>query len=317
MTLPRLSQDFGPLVPLLAGRRVALVDVPFYRNIGDILIFLGTMEFFRRHEVHLVGAVSNLDASDRHIQAAALADVIVGQGGGNFGDIYPRNQSLRERALAAGPDKPCVILPQSIHFASEAEQARSGAAFRAHPRTTICVRDRESEQIARAGFTDDVRLCQDMAHNLHDFLSAIGRERPRHEGSGEKTLYFLRSDSETASEAHQGDGPRFDWPSFLTLGEKLRVEAYRRTVRATRVLPALPVPIVRSYETACRALVTGIARRFIQYDHVVTSRLHGVLFALMLGRKVTLLDNSYGKNTRYARDWLTGVDTLTIAPGAA
>ena len=55
------------------------------------------------------------------------------------------------------------------------------------------------------------------------------------------------------------------------------------------------------------ALLLGAARV------VVTDRLHAVLLALLMGRRVVALDNFYGKIRRYSATWLSGLPGLYFA----
>jgi pyruvyl transferase EpsO len=43
--------------------------------------------------------------------------------------------------------------------------------------------------------------------------------------------------------------------------------------------------------------------QFAAYGEVRTNRLHGMIFAALLGKKVVFDDNSYGKLGHYAGQW--------------
>jgi pyruvyl transferase EpsO len=66
------------------------------------------------------------------------------------------------------------------------------------------------------------------------------------------------------------------------LGQKNFAKLWRRAV----------IPMIRKAAT-----------EFTQASEIVTSRLHGYIMARLLDCKVTLVDNSYGKNSRYVQDW--------------
>ncbi|MEM8979252.1 MAG: polysaccharide pyruvyl transferase family protein [Pseudomonadota bacterium] len=319
MSIAELSNDFDHVTKHLpAEGTIAYVDFPVHKNAGDILIFLGTMELFRRHNIKIGRTLSTLDMSSRHLDHAAGAETIVCHGGGNLGDIYPRPQALREAIITRAQDAKVIIFPQSIQFHDPARLRTASEIFRKHENLTVFTRDQPSFDLAKRHLAEEVVLSQDMAHALYDWLAPIRAERPRREDGRQRTLQFLRQDLEVGqtpdidlSSASHVDGP-IDWPDLLTLNDKLLFEAYRRAAVASKLLPVLPIGFLLNYEAFCKRLIIRLARRFIQYDHVVTSRLHGAIFSLLLDRRVTVIDNSYGKNSRYADQWLKDVPNLEI-----
>src|ERR1700722_5314242 len=102
---------------------IIYVDFPVYENIGDLLIMKGTEQFFMDYQIIVRKRYSM--ASFRFTERIPLDWIIVCQGGGNFGDLYPHFQSFRERITATFPNHRIVILPQTIHFKSEFKQAES------------------------------------------------------------------------------------------------------------------------------------------------------------------------------------------------
>lgn len=318
MTLADLSRDFSQISNLLPkSGTFAYVDFPVYKNVGDILIFLGTMEFLRRHNVPISGVLTTLDQSPGHLRRMSEFDAILYQGGGNFGDIYPDNQGLRKAVLENAPDARGFIFPQSIQYFDPAKLAADSALFRKNKNLTIFTRDHYSHGIAKQHFSDNVVMSQDMAHSLYDWLAPIREARPPVIGAGERTLYFIRKDKEVGAKgglemAANSDGP-LDWSDLLSIPKKVHFELYIRAAMASKLLPNLPMAYLYAYENMCKRLVIRLAQRFVQYDHVVTSRLHGVIFSLLLGRRVTIIDNNYGKNSRYADAWLSDVPNLDIA----
>ena len=75
---------------------------------------------------------------------------MIGLGGGNFGDLYPRYQSLRTRVVADFPSNRIVVLPQSIHFARQEGIDARLAPLRRHSDLRIAVRDAPSLAIVQA-----------------------------------------------------------------------------------------------------------------------------------------------------------------------
>ena len=50
-------------------------------------------------------------------------------------------------------------------------------------------------------------------------------------------------------------------------------------------------------------VITRCQNIFLNYDNIITSRLHGHIFACLLGIQNEVCDNSYGKNSGYYNQW--------------
>ena len=48
------------------------------------------------------------------------------------------------------------------------------------------------------------------------------------------------------------------------------------------------------------------------YDPIYTTRLHVMILSLLCGKKINVIDNSYGKNLNFVNTWLKDVDEVTI-----
>ena len=49
--------------------------------------------------------------------------------------------------------------------------------------------------------------------------------------------------------------------------------------------------------------------RFLsKYEYIYTTRLHGAILALLLGKRFFLINNNYGKNKNFFETWLKEKD---------
>jgi pyruvyl transferase EpsO len=96
--MQELKQSHNVIRDLLQGRRFHYIDIPVYDNIGDLLIMQGTMQFFKTHS--LTPTTISATAYFKH-EWCKPGDVIVFQGGGNFGDLYGNIHAMREKIIAA------------------------------------------------------------------------------------------------------------------------------------------------------------------------------------------------------------------------
>lgn len=284
------------------GTRVGFVDYPMHINVGDLLIHLGTMDFFRSNGNSLPASFCLFDENARLYDMLDHCDVIVCHGGGNFGDIYPKHQKLRERMVKRFANKPVVVMPQSFHFSGTEAMKESAAIFRGHDNVTIFVRDEESYKVARAHFSDQVFLCPDMAHRLFDGFSPI-RDAARNSAPSNAPLRLMRRDVEAAGARSINEPGAVDWSDILSTFEKARIWRYRAAAKFDGAFARGNPQRVKNYSATLSSIVSDIATRLIVHGDWTTSRLHGAIFGLLLERKVTLFDNSYGKNSRYFSLW--------------
>lgn len=298
----------GLLQFLPVDRPLVYLDYPVHLNFGDLLILRGTEQFFSDcgHTVTARAAYMNFTASrQRHVTRDAI---IVMHGGGNFGDLYPVHQRFREQVVRQFPNNRIVILPQSVYFSSPAAQEQSAEVFRAHQDVVLCLRDHASIHRVGRRFTANTVLMPDMAQQLWQGPDG-------HSHSTGRTLELMRRDLEMSQDQNApglGADSR-DWLDFIP---RWSCRIYGRILalhelegRYGHRLAAQPL-----WYEYCRRLHAHMEQQFRDYDRVVTSRLHGMIFAALLGKPVQYVDNTYGKLTGYAETWFD--DSVRAQPSA-
>lgn len=171
------------------------------------------------------------------------------------------------------------------------------------------MRDEVSLQMAQA-FSDHVYLLPDMAHQLYPLRA--GNKRPSQHG-----LRISRVDDEGGMHAEMSDldvDTVTDWPEFVGEREE-HINLFRRGLggfyrrgmgrAANRIL-------VRLWIAYSGRLVKDAARLFARHEFIVTDRLHGHILACLLNRPNIVLDNSYGKNSRYVAAWTQRSELVTL-----
>jgi len=154
------------IASLINGKSIAYIDIPIHFNVGDLLIYLGTEEFFKEHDINVIyrSGCENLD-----FKKIKEADVIVLHGGGNFGDLYKVHQNLRENIISKFPTKRIICLPQTIFFEDISNEEASAKLFSKHKDFHFITRDERSYEISKK-FTNNYHLLPDMAHSLHPMI---------------------------------------------------------------------------------------------------------------------------------------------------
>lgn len=299
------------------GTRVALVDFPNHRNVGDSAIWAGERQILADLGVDRAYVAETGDGSVAAIRRALRpSDAVLLHGGGNFGDLWPYWQLERERLVTSLDDRRIVQMPQTLFFADDRNRQRAAGALAQHPGLVVLCRDGPSVRVAcDLGLTAE--LCPDAAFALAGHL-------PRRGPFDTPQLWLARTDKEWRGEnlgsARLGPGQvRVDWddlpPSRLerTLARTAREVVARLTRR--RLVPRVAVP-------AIRATLDGLAGERVRQGTrllsrgrvVVTDRLHAHILCLLLDIPHVLVDPGFGKLAGFAETWDTTGSRAVLSP---
>jgi pyruvyl transferase EpsO len=293
----RVRATVAPLLPV--GEPVALLDFPNHMNVGDAAIWLGERALLRSLGVPVAYACDQRGYVAAHLRRALpTGGTILLHGGGNFGDLYPRHQRLRERVVADFPDHRIVQLPQTVAFEDERHLREAAARFRAHERFTLLVRDTASLERYGPALADDVRLCPDSAFGLG----------PLGDGPGTGILWLARADDERTGEA--GDVPadvrRSDWGSLPRAWRRRRLLSRLGSFAVSRApVPGRAVwrPASALFDRLAGERVAAGAELLASARVVVTDRLHGHILALLCGLPHVVCDSRTGKVRNFYETW--------------
>ncbi len=301
-----LKQKHQVLTHIIGDNPILYFDIPMHGNIGDLLIMQGTMQFFKTYRLNVKNIFSALNFEEKKIKQD---DVLVFHGGGNFGDLYELHQKHREEFVRKYKQNRIVILPQTIHFESEAEYEKCCRLFKKHSDLHICVRDTKSQILAQK-MTDKVYLMPDMAHQLYPIKSNEKKDELNH------ALFISRIDKEADnSEDIKVDyDTKTDWPTLLKDYQK-RINLHKRVQRKfkkegwgslTSVLTS------KAWLLCANHLVKKSVDLFAAHDSIYTNRLHGHILACLMDKRNIVLDNSYGKNMAYIDQWTKHSEIVEI-----
>jgi len=298
------------LRPLLAGvSSCALIDFPDHPNVGDSVIWLGERAYLRRLGVRVSYTCTELTYCPDVLASRVTGGVILIRGGGNLGDLWPRQQHFRERVITDFRNRRIIQLPQSIHFQDQTNLSRARVILGSHPDLTVLVRDQSSLALAQGALHTNSLLCPDMAFALGSL--------PRLRSPQERIVILLRTDHESAlasSASHPTGIPKTDWMEddstvLLATHEFITRQGYEQT-RLGRAFARFRFSF--SDAVARQRLVRG-CRHLGRGRVVITDRLHGHILALLLGIPHVILDNTYGKLRSFYETWTKGCDLATWA----
>lgn len=288
---------------------VAVIDFPNHNNAGDSAIWLGEQAALRYLGVEIAYVADRTSFLPERVRRAVGDGPVLMHGGGNFGDVWPDFQELRERVLTTLPSNPVIQLPQTITFENVRNQDRVARVCRAHGGMTLLVRDHESLAIARDVLEVPTHLCPDMAMALEginlpvppvvDVLwqARMDKESDATEETIRTAIAQLRGSGtvELADWSLEDRKTRWARQSLRILGRVTRYEQ----LAAVPVQDIQATPFTRfagqRVAMACRLLSRGRV--------VVTDRLHGHILCTLMGIPHLLLDNNNGKVGNYFRVW--------------
>lgn len=288
------------LTPLIDSDYIYL-DLPYYSNIGDALIWMGT-EHFLKNIPHKCLGRHNIDTFDFHPLPSDT--VILLNGGGNFGDIWRQHQDFRLRVIQQYTENPIIVLPQTVFYESADILTADVQEMNRHNHLTICVRDTHSmELLKQKGFSGQLLTIPDMAFCIDRECLLTNKI-----GISKDTLLLLRKDKESPlgnirEDITSADLDIKDWPNLN--------KSLRTALRYIRKHTATETDNYFQTNYLPERIKEGV--EFVSaYKTVFSTRLHVVILRLLLGLPVKIINNSYGKNLDFYDTWLKDAALVSI-----
>jgi pyruvyl transferase EpsO len=313
-----LRQHIAAQLDSLIDRDYVLLGLPYYLNVGDILIWEGEREYFSTLRFNCL----NMGYRYKEYWRIREDTLIILQGGGNFGDLWRFIQDERLSIVQRYGNNPIVILPVSCWYDNTALLRQDAEILSRHPDLTICARDARSFDLLKKHFNNRILLVPDMA-----FYIEPAKLRRHVQGEVEGTLFLKRTDKELASNAPSPPKEALDmadvrdWPSV----EKAppcwiryrRLCQHGHAMGEHRGLWKLSQTVLKLgdwyYHERCRMQLIREGVRFVgRYRKIYTTRLHGGILSVLLDKEVTIIDNSYGKNASFYETWLSDADGVAL-----
>lgn len=295
------------LLPLI-GSKCVLYDVPYYKNIGDVLIWEGELCFLEQHSILLLDMASYNTCAFPELDSDVT---ILFQGGGNIGDLYHEHVEFLLSLVEHYPDNRIVVLSQTVFYQNEKQFDWDFIRLARHSDFYFAARDRFVYDKIVKYFGEKTLLLPDMAFCIpYDrFLPYIKKERLG-------LLRIVRKDCERPiGKQNLLDGKTQDWPVF---DQSIRYSTLKNTVYDR----LYKIPFLRNflrdrwnsyaYEYFRIAMVKEGVQFISPYRFVQSERLHGAILAILLGKEVTIVDNSYKKNSNFYNTWLLNWESVSL-----
>ena len=304
------------------GSRCALALYPDHWNVGDAAIWWATRQLLTELDVTVAYACDPWSYDPRSLRSALPEGPILLLGGGNFGDVYPREQGSRLRILTDCSERRIIQLPQSIAFRSPAAVAEMADLLARQRDFTLLVRDHASLTFAREHFAGaTVASCPD---------TVVALELPTGLPRAEAPVVALwRNDSESGGSLPTvpPDWIVRDWT--VPGGVLPAAEAAQLSTAARRFKEWVGMPPPWPTQPSATDGDPYPLRRRIAWRHlpwlwdqlaedrtlrglrilsrgrvVITNRLHAHLLCLLAGIPHVVCDTSNGKIFAFRDTWL-------------
>ncbi|MDD5944017.1 polysaccharide pyruvyl transferase family protein [Fibrobacter sp.] len=292
----------------------AYLELPYYENIGDTLIWEGTRIFLKQIKYKCLYSASFTTFYNHKIPQGAT---ILLQGGGNFGDLWKEPHSFRKKIIELYPNNKVIIFPQTVWYENHENIKADEIFFANHPNVTMCARDKVSFRFMQEHFPkNEILLVPDMAFFIgFDKFGKINTTKT------ERTLYAKRIDKELKNNSWPSFIPQnaevHDWPAIEYKAPKYALADYIvewlnffANIKGIKPVNRL-IDLMRAHFYRPQYIKDCV--KFInQYDTVYSTRLHIAIASIMMGKTVHLMDNSYGKNFNFYDTWLANMDRVEL-----
>lgn len=287
-----------------ATKRVVYFELPCFDNLGDHAIAYVAKEllseFCMKNPEYQLFVVDGWDVEGSvHSlkQVIGSSDVIVCQGGGNFGSLYDFAEAFRSKVFKSFSDNRIILMPQTCYYAEDENGQnalkKDQQLIAGCKKITLFARDEKSYEFMRSNFDAEVELLHDTV-SLYDAseYSSLNREG---------IIVCLRSDKE----------------GKLSVAEKKRIIA-----ECERRGEVFVTDTCTNYDIGTNEREKAIKEKWRLWGNsklVVTDRLHGTIFALITKTPCIVIGNNHFKvyeayKTFSDTSYLTFIDSLDQLP---
>lgn len=300
------------LLPII-GKKVVLVDAPYYNNIGDVLIWQGITDFLKENDISLLETSS----FDTFKFPPIDSDVtILLMGGGNFGDLWRWAQDLRLRVIETYVENNIIMFPQSVWYDNNKLIKEDAKRMASHKNLYLCARDKWSYEFLNRFFNkNNLLLVPDMAFYIDENIL-----KPYQHMKSNKLLFFRRLDKELTSSTPDSLGVECDIRDWPTMEVRPKIFSnldflYKIGRRISKYKVAQRV----YYKSIDRVANKYIREKLVKqgceflasYSYIATTRLHAMILGVLLHRNVAYLDNKTKKLSAFADTWLKDLSSVT------
>lgn len=289
------------LIPIIDNDYI-WIDLPYHANIGDSLIWEGEKRLLSKVRFQCLYSCSCNTFEYRPLSKDVI---ILLHGGGNFGDVWQGEQAFRLKIIQMYPNNRIIQLPQTVYYNDLQQAVRDSEIMASHKQLVICARDEYSFMfLKRFRFSKNIYLLPDLA-----FCIDYEDLKPMCLPENGETLFVKRIDKELSAVGKEIMIPAIehDWPTFEV--EDPMVLLLQEQITNCKSGDFSGIHKFANEEFLPHMIQEGVA--FVsQYTKIYTTRLHVAILSVLLRKPVTIIDNSYGKNSQFFNTWLKDADNI-------
>lgn len=277
-----------------------------HQNVGDTLIMKGEFDFLSTIKTAKCKEYTTMWSFEKRRPVIPKEDLLIMRGSGSFGDIWPTAPNFWKFVMENYPENPILFMPQTIHFKEKTKLIEMAHQINNHKKVVLCLRDKESYDIAKTHFRCDIFLVPDMA-----FYMNVNNKKNSYSAAS-KTLIVKREDKECRNSnlistfSNKDYTSISDWPTFKTFGITERVKQRLYAKNHFKLYDEFVKVVYSSY-------IVKQGLNFINpFAKVYATRMHAGILAMMLGKEVVFVDNNYGKLRKVYETWLNDVKNVYL-----
>lgn len=271
------------------GRKVFILDTPYYDNLGDSAIVIAQILFlqkcgFSREKIKLFPYNTSEEEFELLKKRIKTNFLICGVGGGNIGNQWYPLELARYKIINAFPRNPIVIFPQTIHFTKDANGEKAKEKSKEYyNKQNVVLFTREQESYIQS---------KELYSNLNLFLSpdivlsTTKKDFNIKESSRHGVLVVFRNDAE----------------GCLNENDKSTILEYLKSNRIDYQFTDMITDMTVTDENRME-LVSAKMQEFADAKIVITDRLHGMAFAALTETPCVVFSN-YNHKVKGTYQWL-------------
>lgn len=269
--------------------KIVLIGIPEYDNLGDVAIGISEQFFINKYKNAnidlLVITENNFFKYFKNIKAIINNnDVLMIQGGGNFGNQYPDQERLRKKVINNFKNR-IVLLPSTFYLKDFEKNIIPYSKYYSRDNITIIAREKYSYTILKKYFKSDLLLTPDIVLSF-DINNMMFRKEQNRIG------LCLRNDIE----------------SKLSSIEKSKIkDIILQTTNMFMVFDTcinMPVPIEVQYK-----VLTEFLDEISGYSLVITDKLHAMIFCAITNTPCIAIGN-YNYKLKGVFNWIKLINSI-------
>ncbi len=274
-------------INLIGDKHFFVFGTPNHGNLGDSAIAFAEEDFVKNlypdYSFYFIDETEYWKYKQSLKKHISENDILLFNGGGNMGSLYPYAEDLRRDAIKSFPNNKKVIFPQTIYFFDDVfgkyDKKKMQKKYNKAQNLYFFAREEYSFDVMREMFDNDrVFLVPDIVLSLKSLLP----EENKRKGA----LICFRADEEAK----------------ITVAEKDFIKNKLSDIFGEVVCTDTVVPFYNGVEES-REEVRKKLEQFSKSEIIITDRLHGMVFAAITKTPCIALSN-YNKKVLGVYKWI-------------